>query len=299
MDRERFERFVEAQVNNNGMSSGTARKYRSAVDALSEWRDGAGEVTVEEMEDFLLAKATEDQSNGSTLNVYKCAFGKYLASVSRSSDYQELKLWFKNNFSATSGGTPDYLTREEAEAVREAASEDARDAAMVAIFIRTGIRVGELVDLDVSDISRTDDEGEVTVRRQKRRKRIEQTRGLTEEDMDAIGVYLDQREEYGPDSGTLGAALFVNSRENDDGTHRVTPGYVRGLVSDIGERADHPDVTRERLHPHLFRHTVGTWLGQEGYNAMEIGDYLGKETGAERYVHFDDELASEMSDALV
>jgi len=75
-------------------------------------------------------------------------------------------------------------------------------------------------------------------------------------------------------------------------------GYVRKRVTAIGERTDHPDVDGDRLHPHLFRHTVGSLLGQSGHSADEIGAYLGKASPAERYTHFDTEQHEEMATAL-
>lgn len=301
MDVARFERFIDAQVSNGGLSDGTARKYKSAVASLTDWVGDVEELTVEDMKDYLLAKATEDGSDGSTLNVYKCAFGKYLAAVSRAAEYTELRMWFRNNFSATSGGTPDYLDDDEADAVREAAAGDPRDEAMVALFLRTGLRVGELVSLDRDDIDRSagdHDGGSVRIQRQKRRKDITHERKLTQADLDAIDRYLDNLGEYAPQRAQSEDALFVNTQPNDGGSHRVTESYIRSQVTALGDRADHPDVTGDRLHPHLFRHTVGTRLGKQGYNAQEIGSFLGKGTGAERYVHFDAEQFNEMSDAV-
>jgi len=310
METERFEQFIESQVQNGMMSSGTARKYRAAVERFREWRDTAGEPTPEEIQDFILSLAVDQSLTGATLNVYKCALGKYLSAVNRAQEYAGVRMWFRDNFSSSSGGTPDYLTREEMAAVRQAASADPMSEAMVALFARTGLRVGELVALDMDDIvfdadppedaDVPDDEryGYVQITRTKRQERVTDRRRLHEADLDAIDRYMEAMDDYGPPLAVSDAALFVTDRQNGDGSYRITENTVRDMVTSLGERADHPDVTGDRLHPHLFRHTVGSWLGQEGYSADQIGAYLGKATGAERYTHFDAGQHDDMADAL-
>jgi len=301
METERFERFIAGQVSSGGLSEGTARKYREAIGRFAEWRRAVGhspssEATVAEMEDFLVSLGSEEGLQGATLNVYKCALGKFLTVTGRAGEYPNLKAWFSTTYRSSSGGTVDYLTKEEAAAVREAASSDARDNAIVTLFLRTGMRVGELVALDMEDIIFEDD-GTATVRisRQKRREDITDERTLTREEARALRAYIFRREEYGPEDAD---ALFISGNRSADGSYRLTDKSVRLLVTDIGNRAYHDDVTGDRLHPHLFRHTVGAWLGQEGYSADQIGAYLGKASPATRYTHFDTADMDDMSESL-
>jgi len=317
MELDRYEKYLNSRVRNGELAEGTMQKYLGALRRFEEWRSGDGEVTTSEFQDYLMDRA---MLAGSTLNVEKSAFVKYLVVEDRSVDIMPLKQWFRERFEVTSGGTPDYLSEEEFSAVREAACEDARDLAMVMLFIRTGMRVGELVALDRGDVvfePPTEHRGEdfvadhpdeagtvggfVRVERTKRRNEVTDRRLLYEEDVEAIRAYIKGIGEYARVDGDDGA-LFVNDTVNQTepykGQNRVRESYVRGLVTSIGERADHPEVDGSRLHPHLFRHTVGSWLGMQGYTADEIGDYLGKESDASRYTHFDAQKHSEMSGVL-
>jgi integrase/recombinase XerC len=300
MQLDRFERFLTSQVSSGMLAEGTAAKYRRNVEAFAQWRAGTGEPTVDEMEDFLLACSADRGHAGSTLNVIKCALGKYLTAVGTAEKYMPLKHWFGQTFHVSSGGTPDYLEDDEVSAIQRAAATDARLSAMVALFLRTGMRVGELVALDTDDVVFEDGDGGgyVTIQREKRRETVIDRRTLSDEDLDTLSWYFEARSEYGPSEAADDGALFITSKRSGDGSFRITKAYVRELVTQLGDRADHPDVSGERLYPHLFRHTVGFRLGREGFSASQIGDYLGKGSSAERYTHFESEQHDEMAAVL-
>lgn len=320
MDLDEFYKFMEGQVERGQLAKGTVRKYKSGIDRLAEYLPHDDEPTLEEIQDYILARASDDGAKGSTLNVDKCAIRKYLSFQGRAETYRELRLWFSDNFRASSGEAKDALTREEMDAVRRAADEDPRDAAMVAIFTRTGLRVGELIRLDVSDLEFDPDdapdgiEGYITISRQKRREEVRDRRPLHGEDVDRIQAYLDVRADYGAEAAAKTDALFFTRSltsmdsshlpsgiEADErgGTYRPTDTAVGGWVKSLAERCDHEDVTRDRMHTHLFRHTVGTWLGQQDYTAVQIGEYLGKASPAERYVSVNTEKTDDMADAVL
>lgn len=319
MELDRYEKYLRSRVRNGELADGTMKKYLAALRRFREWRSGDGEVSVSEFQDYLMDRASRA---GSTLNVEKSAFVKYLVVEDRSVDIMPLKQWFRERFDVSSGGTPDFLDEDEFEAVRDAAAEDERDLAMVTLFIRTGMRVGELVALDRDDVvfeppteHRGDNDfvadhpdeagnvgGFVRVKRTKRKNEVTDRRLLYEEDVAAIKDYVQNIEQYAAEAAVDADALFVNDTVNQTapykGEYRVRESYVRDHITDIGDRASHEEVDGARLHPHLFRHTVGSWLGMQGYTADEIGDYLGKESSAERYTHFDAQKHSEMSGVL-
>lgn len=320
MNTERYHDYIDTQVEQGQLSPGTRRMYNAAIERFAEFLPHDGEPTVEDMMDYLLARASDDGVSGSTLNVDKCALGKLLSLKARGGDYQTLKLWFSDNFRVSSGTTNDFYTDEEMGAIREAAEADPRDEAMVALFSRTGMRVGELIRLSLSDVNLSPEDpaegvgGYVTISREKRREEVEQRRSITVEDAEILRRYLDARAEYAPEAASVSNGLFLTpvltdvesdhipshiSPDVGTGTYRPTDSAIRKWMKQLAERADHPDVTPERMHPHLFRHTVGTRLGKEGYSASQIGAYLGKASPAERYTNFGTEDADEMAKSLV
>jgi len=303
MNVDRFLQYLDSQVESGQLSSGTRRKYREAVGRYAEWTDVSGG-PVEDMKDFLMFTHMERGNVGSTVNVTKCALGKYLSFQRRGTDKVELREWVNENFRVSSTPRDDYLSAEEAEAFRETAQDDYRAAALVSVFLRTGARVGEVVALDRDDIafgSHPDSEkkGSIHITRKKRRDNpVTDTRPLLQEDADDIRRYISNMNTYGPEDAVNSPALFITDRENDNGSYRVTEAGVRNMMDSVAEECPHPDIDPERVHPHIFRHTVGYRLGSQGYNATEIGRYLGKASDAERYTHVDESRHEDMAAAL-
>lgn len=306
MDLTEFHRRLDALAGQEtgGISEDTARRYRRAVEKFAEWYDGAGEPSIEDFQDYIMARAADEGLQGSTLNLYKCAIKKYLTCQRRAHEYDQLSAWFADTFRVTSSGTPDYLKPDEIAAIRQAAAEDPRDAALVALFLRTGMRVGELCDLDCEDVTLDDGSGEgyVEITREKRGEYVKDRRRLRDYETEMISEYLDVRDEYGPPMAFEDDALFVTSQPSGDGSYRASTTTIRTLTDALAERTAHDSVTPGRLHPHLFRHTVGSILGMAGLSANQIGAYLGKGSDAERYTHFDanavDDMTSVLDDAL-
>lgn len=310
MNRQNFDRFMDAQVQSQQLSDGTKRKYVGAINRLEGWLpDDVEDPGVDDFKDFILTLSATDELAGATLNVYKCAIKKYLVAHNRSEDYPPLKIWFAENFRATSASTYDYLDEEETTAFFDAC-EDPQERAAVGIMLATGIRVSELVDIDVSDVDL--DAGTVTVGRAKRRevrsgpgdersREVTTTRTLPEKHRRAVAEYLSVRDDYGPEDGSPGDALLITPVPSGDGSYRMSTETVRNRFNDIACRCPHPDVTKARVHPHLLRHTVGTRLGEQGYTAEQIAEFLaqGDSESATRYTHASEEQIEEMSAALV
>lgn len=303
MDVEKFSRYLDAQVQSGQLSRGTRHKYLRAVKRYAKWSDVEG-APVDDIKDFLMFCHMERGNTGATVNVLKCAIGKYLSFARRSNDKTEIREWVNENFRVSSNPRDDYLTSEEEAAFRKAAEANPRSHAMTCIFLRTGLRVGEIVELDRDDISlgahpESDKAGSVMITRKKRRDNpVTDTRPLFQEDADAIRQYLDVMGSYGPRRAVEEPALFITDRPSDDGSYRITEGGVRKIMNRVADAADHPDVDSERVHPHLFRHTVGYRLGSQGYNATEIGQFLGKQSDATRYTHVDPSRHDDMANAL-
>lgn len=327
MDVEGYERYVGRLVERGNLSADTQRKYVGAVGRFNEWRGGAtSEPDIGTIKDYIMSRATEDDLSGASLNVAKCAFRKYLVYQNRSDEYADLRDWFNEHFTVSSTAKTDRLTEEELEAFRAAAAGDPRAGAIVEIFNATGLRVGEIVRMDRDDItfdagSVPDFEGEhagaIKIHRQKRGEAVSDHRPLNERAVGAVDHYIDSLDQYAGVDAVSSPGLFVNDRparlssdkipggveadttvNGEPATYRVTTQRINSILKDVAAKTDHPDVTPERMHAHLLRHTVGSRLGDQGYTAKQVGEFLGRVSPAESYVHTGSEAISEMATHL-
>ncbi len=138
-----------------------------------------------------------------------------------------------------------------------------RDQAMFELLYGAGLRVGEIVALDVRDLDLV--RGDVRVWGKGGKERVvplpETTRG-------ALRVYLDERS--GP--GVLGEPLFASRRV----PRAAKPARlgVRDVRRRLRKRALEVGLTG-RIHPHRMRHSYATHLLDMGADLRAIQELLG------------------------
>ncbi len=132
-----------------------------------------------------------------------------------------------------------------------------RDAAMVVVLINTGLRVGELCALQLTDVQMGERKGSLTVRSGKGGK--QRTVPLNGEARRILGEYLLHR----PQVET--AALFVGQRGG-----AVTARSVQRAVNRLAQDAGLEDVT-----PHTLRHTFAKSLIDRGVSIEKVAALLG------------------------
>ena len=162
-----------------------------------------------------------------------------------------------------------YLEPEQVERVLATATS-LRDALLVRIPWRTGIRVSELIGIRVQDI---DFEGRaILIKIQKQRKRDGKTverRRLVPIDRDTLGMvreYLKWRAQF-PYKGDL---LFPISRQRVDQVY-----WKLGRRAGIKEIGD-PAVSKHRkLHPHVLRHSFAIHCVKHGMSIERLQKILG------------------------
>jgi site-specific recombinase XerD len=86
--------------------------------------------------------------------------------------------------------TPSYLTETECNRLREACAGNPRDAAIIELFLQTGIRLSELTQLTTDDLELRDNEGAIRIRG--RRGRKERILPLDNKVSQVLSVYLNQ-----------------------------------------------------------------------------------------------------------
>jgi integrase/recombinase XerC len=158
---------------------------------------------------------------------------------------------------------PAILTAEQANALLNDAPQKARrderpypdrDIAILEMLYGCGIRVSELVGLDVQDVESS--EGWVRVRGKGKKER--QT-PVTAAALSALRAYLAKRPTNpGQD------AVFLNHRGQ-----RLTDASVRKIVKAYS--------TDKAVHPHSFRHAYATHLLASGADLRSIQELLGHE----------------------
>jgi integrase/recombinase XerC len=138
-----------------------------------------------------------------------------------------------------------------------------RDRALVELLYGAGIRVGELVALDVRDIDLH--RGDVRVWGKGGKERVVP---LPAAARNALREYLDQRRR--PD--VLSEPLFTSLRSKQgEMPRRLDPRDVRRILRMRAERAGLVD----RVHPHRLRHSYATHLLDMGTDLRAIQELLG------------------------
>jgi integrase/recombinase XerC len=149
-----------------------------------------------------------------------------------------------------------------------AEKERLRDCAILELLYSSGIRVGELVGLNLNELEL--DLGIVKVMGKGRKERIVPVGSKAAE---ALGAYLDKR-------GSLSGEepLFINRRGG-----RLTARSVGRLIKKYSKRSG---IFR-RISPHTLRHSFATHLLDAGADIREIQEMLGHTSlsTTQRYIH--------------
>lgn len=150
--------------------------------------------------------------------------------------------------------TKETLSDEELETLRDAC-ESKRDLAVVDLLASTGMRIGELIRLNVADVNLQERECIVTGKGNKQRP-----------------VYFDARAklhlaEYLETRADDNSALFVSL---DSKARRITVGGMELRLRNLGKK-----VGVSRVHPHKFRRTLATHAIDKGMPIEQVQKLLG------------------------
>ncbi len=154
----------------------------------------------------------------------------------------------------------DFLTTEELEALRTSCGT-LRDRALVEFLYSTGVRVSEMVALNVGDIEMGKQELVVFGKGSKERKTY-----LTDGAKFYLRRYLQSRSQ---EEGLAGKPLFETLDKPHD---RLTVAGVQHMLRELGKRAKVDNV-----HPHRFRRTIATDLLNRGMPIEQVKTFLGHE----------------------
>ena len=167
---------------------------------------------------------------------------------------------------------PKYLTLEESISLLNnvGGRNPERDRCILTIFLNCGLRISELVGLNVSDVN----ENRLRVIGKGDRERIVY---INQAVADAINAYLPFRKKY----GSATPALFISERGE-----RIARSTVHRLVKvHLGEAG----LDREGYSAHKLRHTAATLMLRNGVDVRTLQELLGHEhlNTTEIYTHIE------------
>jgi integrase/recombinase XerC len=156
-----------------------------------------------------------------------------------------------------------------------------QDAAMFELLYSSGLRVGELVALDVSDDPA---QGEVTVTGKGSKTR---TVPVGEKARGALKAWLEIRSQV---AAPEGRALFVGARGR-----RITPSRVWYRLGAWAKRRG----LAEHVHPHMLRHSFASHMLQSSQDLRAVQELLGHASisTTQVYTHLDFQALAKVYDA--
>ena len=150
--------------------------------------------------------------------------------------------------------TKETLSDEELETLRDAC-ESKRDLAVVDLLASTGMRIGELIRLNVTDVNLQERECIVTGKGNKQRPVYFDVRAKLH-----LAEYLETRADNN-------SALFVSL---DSKARRITVGGMELRLRNLGKK-----VGVSRVHPHKFRRTLANHAIDKGMPIEQVQKLLG------------------------
>jgi len=174
---------------------------------------------------------------------------------------------------------PSYLTEQEYKRLLRVVKNNAtkyfkmRDTAIITTLLGMGLRLSELVALDIGDVNFED--GAIKVCRKGNKERILPANDAV---MISLQRYLKTREATG-----VQEPLFMSKRNQ-----RIDGASIWYLVKKYLKQAQ---IEKDKLSPHTLRHTFATILLKQGENILTIKELLSHRNlrTTERYLHINGE----------
>jgi integrase/recombinase XerC/integrase/recombinase XerD len=234
-----------------GKSATTIKTYAHAIQQFQKWLDGAGtnlsdyaRSDVQQYIDYLSAK----KKTASTINKLWNAIKAYSKWAGKKETIEDIAVVKVADIKKQAPKAMDKIERNKL--IRDIDhTGNKRDYAILMTLLMTGIRVSELVALDVTDVEVSNRKGSLLVRSGKGNK--ERVLPLNSEARRAIEKYLEERTDSDP-------ALFISNRQE-----RISIRSVQHLMEKNGHNA------------HQTRHSFITWLVRSGEDISVIQSLSG------------------------
>ncbi|RCG28653.1 site-specific integrase [Sphaerisporangium album] len=150
---------------------------------------------------------------------------------------------------------------------RVEAAASPRDTVIALLPYLAGLRIGEVVALDVADVRVSAHEGDLRVRGNGRDGEKTRTVALHPDLRHAVRTWLSERLTWpGADTG----ALLLNARGG-----RLTDRAARHIITRLGRDAGLGEEPGRPFAPHILRHTFGAQLVRAGTDLVLVAELMG------------------------
>lgn len=285
--RNLLEEFLDQLAHQRRLSAGTARNYRHAVEELLALNPGAA---LDKL-DAQHLRRTVSQLHARGLS------GRTIATMI--SGWRGFFAWLVKHRGFSRNPCIGLRAPKSPKALPKALSPDLmarllegpasapaelRDKAMFEVFYSSGLRLAELVSLDVADAEGILRQAEVTVTGKGAKTR---TVPVGSKARAAVEAWLAQRTALaGPDE----SALFTGARGR-----RISASSVRYALSQWALRLGLP----QHVHPHMLRHSFATHVLQSSGDLRAVQEMLGHSSisTTQVYTHLDFQHLAKAYDA--
>ncbi len=287
------ESFLDHLSNGRMASDQTIRAYRSDLKDLMQYLEEqdisrAGDVDRKVMRNYFSHLQESDYKN-STLVRKLASIRSFFDTLKDDGEVRENPTR-KMKYPKVTDKLPEFLTAEEMEALLNAPDTDSltgvRDRAILELLYSTGMRAGELQQLDIEDVDRIG--GTIRVRGKGKKERIVP---VGEDALSALQNYLQEWKKAGRLKSATSGPLVCNKSGQ-----RLSTRSIRRAVSRNAKKAD----LSQDVSPHTIRHTFATHMLKNGADLRTLQKILGHENlhTTEVYTHITtDQLKDSYDDA--
>lgn len=248
-----LEDFVTAK-RIEGCSEKTLRYYRTTIEAMAGWvGKGFRQMQTEDLRSYLAEYRSRKQSSRVTIDNIRRILSSFFSWL-EDEDYilkSPVRRIHKVKTVMNIKGT---YTDEELEKMRDSCTE-LRDLAIIDMLASTGMRIGEMVLLNRTDINFQERECVVFGKGDKERMVYFDARTKIH-----LQNYIDSRLDDNP-------ALFVGLRFPYE---RIQIGSIESRLRDMGRK-----LGIVKVHPHKFRRTLATMAIDKGMPIEQLQQLLG------------------------
>lgn len=236
-----------------GCSDKTVHFYRYAIQMLFRFvQTPVRRITTEELRRFMTEYQKMNNCSKVTLNNIRRNLNSFFAWLEEENHIMKSPMKRIHNIK-TNKVVKEVITEDDIEKLRDLC-DSPRDLAVLDLLYSSGMRIGELVNLNRKDISMDERECVVFGKGGKERKAYFDAK--TKNDLEK---YLSSRTDDNP-------ALFVSRRMPHT---RISSGAVESQFRSLGRKAG------LRIHPHKFRRSMATRALNKGMPIEQVQRLLG------------------------
>jgi integrase/recombinase XerC len=282
-----LDEFLEQLAHQRRLSAGTARNYRRAVEQLFALNEGValeniGVQHIRRGVSQLHARGISGRTIAYTLSGWRGFFRWLVRHRGFAHNPCAGIRPPKSPKALPKALSPDAMSR--LLDVEAAGVAQVRDKAMFELFYSSGLRLAELVGLDIADGAGMLRQAEVTVLGKGAKKR---TVPVGSRACAALKAWLDERAAL---ARAAEPALFVGARGA-----RIAPSSVRHALAQWARRLGLP----QHVHPHMLRHSFATHVLQSSGDLRAVQEMLGHSSisTTQVYTHLDFQHLAKAYDA--